>query len=279
MKRLTILFICIIVLTACSTSNSVKNTMEETDQKQEIVNEVKKEDKKISKNVNQWCGEWIGANSSYFAGSELCIKALTDNQIGFELSAFNGCHTGSYNGTVTINNGKAIHKTEDDIEFIFSIDEKSKINLESNDYTYYCEHGVKFDTVYVKEINIQKPTAIEVGLVDTDEQEKILEDLTGDMYDTFIDYAQYYLDEDKNYKDYRIRTFGLLGYSNVEVVMLDSESNRIIAVIDSGSGVCYYTNDKDYQNEPPEFIKEWLGGRKIVNIKSNTSKEKNNETV
>lgn len=274
-KRLGVLFICMIILTSCSTFRSDQTSQEVSEQNQEIEEKVKKEQysgKEAQKdnNLDQWYGQWIGEKSTYYTSSELNIKPLSDNLVEFELTAFSGCHTGYYKDTVNIENEKAVHKTRDNIEFIFKLDERGRIQLQSNDYTYYCGYGVKFDSVYVKELKIKPPTAIKVGIVDTNEQEKIFKTLTGDMYDTFIDYAQYYFEEDNDYRGYRLRTFGLRGYSNAAVVMLNNKKNYIIAAVDSSSGVYYYTNDENYKKKPPEFIKEWLGDRKIINPKVNS---------
>lgn len=281
MKKINILIIIfIIIFTACSRPENIQaskdikefqNTrIEESKEKSQLSKEVQE-----NNNSNKWNGQWRGKSSSYYSGSELNIKALDKNLIEFEITAFNGCHTGGYSGDAKIENGKAIHETEDEIEFIFKLDEKGEMQLESNDYTYYCGQNVSFDSKYVKELDIQQPIGVNVGLVDTSDQEKIFKDLTGDMYDVFIDYAQYYSDEENYYENYRIRTFGLLGYSNAAVVMLDNEKNNIIAAVDSGSGVHYYTNDEEHENGLPKFIEEWLGGREIVNIDSNTKEDSN----
>ncbi|WP_432663724.1 hypothetical protein R9X47_24455 [Wukongibacter baidiensis] len=272
-KKLSILLLCMVLLTSCSIPKDFQMAEKVEESNNEISRKAEagpQHDKEIQvdESLKQWYGEWVGANSSYHRRSQLSIKPISDNLIEFNLNAYNGCRTGGYDDTTKIVNGKAIHKTEDGVEFIFSLDKEGRIQLQSNNYTYYCGAGVSFDSVYVKELNIQPPTAIEAGLVDTDEQEKIFKDLTGDMYDTFIDYAQFYFDEESNYKNYRIRTFGLLSWSDIAVVMLDNKRNHIIAAIDSGEGVHYYTNDKDWHKKPPKFIEEWLGGRHIVNIET-----------
>jgi len=64
--------------------------------------------------------------------------------------------------------------------------------LNSNDYSFYCGMGVEFGSEYVKGgIDIKMPTALEVGIVETKEQDELFKKLVGDKYSDFIMYTSH----------------------------------------------------------------------------------------
>lgn len=261
MKKLNILLFCMILLTACS-NKDVYNPVEVVKPQAQSVEEVT--DGQTKEKSMDWSGKWIGANSQFYFGSELIITQGTDSSFKFQLAANNGSHEGGHGGSAEIlADGVAIHELKDtssysdDVYFIFILDdEKGKINLRSNDYEFNCGMGTSFDREYVRELNIERPSAIDRDIVDTPEQEQIFKELTGEGYDHLIEVAQYYSEDYPDFGDYRIRTYGVYGAKNLAVVMLDNKNNNIIAVIDG----TYYSTDDKYKNKRPKFIEEWIKG-------------------
>lgn len=218
--------------------------------------------------LKKWEGNWKGVKSNCYVSSDLTIYPLFDNLIKFELTAFNGTHIGTFSELALFNDNNAIYIGENDItgegdiEFRFSLDNEDNIKLDTNDYSYGCGQGVAFDSVYTKKtLNISAPSAKEAGLVYSDQQEAIFKELTGDHYDEFIQYAQFYTDEeDLDEIGAKVRTFHLRGYSNAAIVMINEKDNAIIAAIDGGDAVYYFTNNKIYTN-PPKTIEKWYKGK------------------
>lgn len=236
--------------------------------------------KKPDNDLVKWRGEWSGKDATYYSGTDLIIEPIFNNLIRFELMAFSGTHTGGFRSFALVDNGTAIYKGENDVEFIFSLNQDGNIELDSNDYTYYCGYGVGYASSYVKSFSpVKAPNAKEVGLVHTEEQEAIFKEMTGEHYDTFISYAQYYSEEqDLDDMGVTVRTFGLRGYSNAAIVMINETDDIILVAVDGGDGVYYFTNHPDFK-DPPKTIKNWLGDRKVVNVEENqaTLEELNKE--
>jgi len=234
-----------------------------------------------SAEIMKFDGLWTGNRSNYFAGSEADIKVLFDDLIHFELNAFSGANSGWLSSFAIVENGsaKAVFKDttyigdDDNVFFEFRI-ENDLLKLNSNRYDYGCGAGVGFDSEYVygkKEISM--PTALEVGIVETEEQEKVFRELVGDRYEDFITYTVY------------------VGYSEV---MMDGEKVKagasflrgahgncfyiispkyIYAAIVGFNEIYYYTNDKKYANKIPEPMAEWAKGIDKIIYKSTFARE------
>jgi len=215
----------------------------------------------------KWEGDWTGQHSGYYSGSELLIYPIFNNLIRFEISAFSGTHSGGFSSVALIENNIAVYKGENNTEFKFSLNDDGDIRLDTNDYTYYCGMGVGYDSIFTKEIlSISPPSAIEAGLVYTDEQENIFKKLTGEYYDAFIQNAQYYTDEeDLDQIGADVRVFRVLGYFNTAIVMINQEDNMILAAVDGGDFIYYFTNNKNYLN-PPKTIIKWSSDKGKLKI-------------
>lgn len=215
----------------------------------------------------KWKGDWKGTKLTYYSGSELNITPIFNNLIQFELSAFNGTHTGGFSAVALINKDNAFYAGENNAEFVFSLNDEGNIELKTNDYNYFCGAGVAYDSIYTNEpLNIVPPTAKEVGLVYSDEQDELFKELTGEYYDTFINYAQIYGDEkDIDGIGAKVRVFGIQGFFNTSIVMINPKDNSIIAAIDNGDAIYYFTNNKKYENLP-KTIQNWCDERSGLEV-------------
>ncbi len=135
--------------------------------------------KEPSLNISKFDGYWTGEDSNYFCGSKAEIKVLFDDLIYYSLSAHNGTHIGTLDSFGIIDNGvsKTVFNDTTDFQsgenvvFEFMID-NDLLKLKSNDYDYYCGMGVAFSSNFVKgNIDFDIPTALEVGIVDTKDQD------------------------------------------------------------------------------------------------------------
>jgi hypothetical protein len=219
-------------------------------------------------------GQWTGKNSGYFGGSEAVINALFDDLIYYGLSAFNGTHFGALDGFGIVNNGVAkttfddkTYDEKENVVFEFNIDNDT-LSLNSNMYEYMCGMGVAFDSKYTKgKVDTPMPTAQEVGIVDTIEQDELFKKLVGSEYETFIqytqgvDYSEVILDGKQVNAGQSMLT-GLRG----NCYYIVSESYIYAAIVTAGGSINYYTNDKNYANELPQLIAEWAKDIKELKV-------------
>ncbi|WP_038290907.1 hypothetical protein [Acetivibrio straminisolvens] len=216
-------------------------------------------------NSKKFEGYWTGKESGYFAGSRAEIKVLFDDLIFYSLSAFNGTHSGILDGFGIIENNvartafkdKTYFSKDENVVFKFTI-ENDSLHLDSNDYSFYCGAGVEFGSDYVRgEIDIKMPTAMEVGIVETEEQDKLFRELVGDKYSDFIMYTSYvfYWELTWNGEEVKAGQSYLRGYSGRCWYIISKE--HIYAAIIEDDGIYYYTNDKNYANKIPEPMTEW----------------------
>lgn len=214
-------------------------------------------------------GHWTGKQISYFSRSEADIKVLFSDLIYFELNAFNGTHSGSLDGFAIIKNNiaKTVYKDKtygdkpQNVFFEFSM-KNSTLNLNSNMYDYYCGMGVGFDSKYVKgNISVLMPSALEVGIVDTKEQDVEFKRLVGDMYEDFIAYTQFvdYSDTTLDGEKAKAGNSYLRGYYGCCSYILTKE--HIYAAIGDGDAIYYFTNDKKYSSKLPKPIADWASSR------------------
>ena len=225
--------------------------------------------KKPSREISKFDGHWTGTNSGYFASSHAYIKALFDDLIYYELEAFNGTHSGVVESFGIIDSGSAktvfkdttYDEKHENVFFEFKI-EDDLLKLNSNMYDYMCGMGVMFDSEYVLgDIEISMPTALEVGIVETEEQDKLFKKLVGDKYSdfisytTFVDYSEVIMDGEKVKagKSYLRGAYGCCFYI--------ISSKHIYAAIIGDEEIYYYTNDKNYAKKIPEPMAEWAGKR------------------
>lgn len=228
-------------------------------------------------NIKAFEGCWNGKNSNYFHGSQIDIRVLSDDLIFYQLNAFNGANSGGINSfaIVTKNVAQTIFKDilaikeKESVVFKFSV-ENNILKLFSNNYYYMCGAGVGFDSEYTKEkVNISTPTAQQVGIVDTKEQDDIFKRLVGSEYANFILYTSgvYYMEDvfdGKKVKSGKSMLRGLSGYC----FYIISEDN-IYAAICKDSTIEYFTNDKNYADKLPLPIADWTTDKKELKVNYN----------
>lgn len=227
--------------------------------------------------IMRFDGHWTGKNSGYFAGSEADIKVLFNDLFYYELYAFNGTHTGTLESFGIIKNG--VSKTvfndatydekKDNIIFEFKI-ENNLLELNSNGYDYYCGMGVGFDSGYTKEkVDISLPTALQVGIVETKEQDETFKKLVGPEYESFIQYTQgvSYTEDILDGEKVRAGTSLLRGMHGYCFYII-SQKYMYVAIVKDDC-IEYYTNDKKYSQKLPQPMIEWTTYRKDMEINYN----------
>lgn len=221
------------------------------------------------RNVMKWKNSWKGKNLGFYSGSELTITPVFNNLMRFDISAFDGTHSGGFLSLALIEDDTAVYKGENDTYLKFILKEDGDIYLDTNDYNYYCGMGVEYDSVYTEhKVEAIPPTAMEVGLVYSEEQERIFKELTGEHYKDFINYAQYYSEEEEVKEvGFSVRYFGLRGYFNAAIVMINQTDNTILAAVEWADAIYYFANNKAYTN-PPDTIKIWCEEKTGMKIKT-----------
>lgn len=233
--------------------------------------------RKPDADIMKFDGHWTGKESGYFVGSEADIKVLFDDLIYYELNAFSGANMGVLdsfgiledNVIKTVFKDKTYDEKKENVVFEFKA-ENDSLHLDSNEYSFYCGMGVMFDSCFVKgEIDIEMPTALEVGIVDTKEQDALFKKLVGDKYDDFIMYTSYvfYSETTWNGEEVKAGESYLRGCSGCCSYIVSKD--HIYAAIIGDEGIYYYTNDKNYANKIPEPMAEWANkkGKIFYNYK------------
>lgn len=216
--------------------------------------------------IQELQGTWTGEEKSYFAGTSAEIKVLFDDLIWFSLEAYNGTASGSMGG-FAIKDEKTNEiifeciYDEPDTEVIFKLIFKDgKLQLESNDYGYGCGAGVFFETNYIKgTIKSPLPSALDVGIVLTKEQEELFKTIVGEKYEDFISLTQHVMYEEISFEDTialggQSYLRGASGYCYYLVV-----DQYIYAALEEDK-LQYYTNDSRYKDCLPAPIEEWATG-------------------
>ncbi|MFZ5987577.1 MAG: hypothetical protein ACOYWZ_10705 [Bacillota bacterium] len=233
--------------------------------------------KQTEKDAMRFEGQWTGKGSGYFGGSQADIKVLFDDLIFYDLSAFNGTHSGalgsfgiiSNNVAKTIFNDKTDDENQENVFFEFKLGD-DELYLNSNMYSYSCGAGVGFDAAYKKgKVDISMPSALQVGIVNTNEQDELFKRLVGEEYGTFIQYTQgvnyseVVLDGKKaNAGESLLR--GMYGYCYYIV-----SDEHIYAAVIAEDSINYYTNDKNYADKLPQPMAQWAADKDSLKINYN----------
>lgn len=221
---------------------------------------------KLSKdNSLRFEGHWTGENSNYFCGSQADIKVLSDDLLYYELFAHNGVNQGSLIGFALIvgNSAKTVFtettsdENKENIVFKFSVVNNNLI-INSNNYDFQCGFAVNFDSSYSRgKVDISTPTALQVGIVSTEDQDDIFRKLVGDKYYDFIQYTQYVNFDDYNLDGENVKVcISYLRGSSGYCIYIRS-SKLMYAAILGDDNIEYFTNDKRYAEMLPQPIADW----------------------
>ncbi len=227
--------------------------------------------------IMKFDGHWTGQNSGYFRGSEADIKVLYNDLIYYDLKAFSGANIGDLTSFGIVNNNiaKTAFKdmTYDDknenVLFEFKI-ENNLLNLKSNMYDYMCGMGVGFDSSFVKgKVDVVMPTALQVGIVDTKEQEALFKKIVGDRFSDFINYTSYvdYSEVSLDGKKVKAGNSLLRGLGGFCSYIISSE--YIYAAIVGDDSIDYFTNDEKYSKKMPKPIADWATNKEGLKINYN----------
>ncbi|MGE5473886.1 MAG: hypothetical protein ACM3UU_06660 [Ignavibacteriales bacterium] len=238
-----------------------------------------------SKNTMRFEGYWSGSNSGYFNGSDADIKVLFDDLIFYDLTAFNGSHSGELSSFAIVNNNTAktvfndipYGEEKENVFFEFTVKDKT-LSLKSNSYDYMCGMAVYFDSSYTKgKIEVPFPTAKEVGIVDTVEQDGLFKKLVGDDYKGFINYTAGvgYSDAELDGKKVMAGESYLRGLNGYCFYITSPE--YIYAAMDVGDKIVYYTNDKSYASRLPQPMADWANKRVALKVEYIFQENKNAE--
>jgi hypothetical protein len=222
--------------------------------------------KESSEDNKQFDGHWYGVNSTYYSSSELEIKVLFDDLLFFEITAYNGPYISEVDGLAICQNGTATttfneilweERNSDNVKFDFQIID-NELSLKANKYYYYCGIGGSFNDTYTRdEAKVSMPSPIEVGIVDTKEQEDLFLKIVDYDYYSFIQYTEYVMYEDiiLDGKKARAGASYLRGASRYCYYI--NASDFLYAAIYEDDHINYYTNDPDYADHMPEPMLEW----------------------
>lgn len=214
---------------------------------------------KPSKELKKWSGEWAGVSNTYFERSTMYINPLFEDVVKFDLLSSSGFKRGVLSGLARPKDNVLNFVSSDGESFSFTLIDENTIDFSAKDYTYNCSKGVSFDTTYTNKIKkLKQPNEKELGLVYSDRQAKSFKRITGCYYDMYMNFGQHYKEEtDKDGIGAKVRVFGMHGYGDFAMVMIDEKDDSIMTAIKSDSILIYMTNNEEKYSEPPKTIKQW----------------------
>jgi hypothetical protein len=222
-------------------------------------------------------GHWTGKISEYFCGSQADIKVLSDDLLYYELLAYNGTATGALTGFAPIsgNSAKTVfsemtsEKNAENVVFEFNVDNNT-LSLKSNSYDFQCGFAVSFDSSYTKgKVDISMPTAMQVGIVSTKDQDDLFKELVGDKYYDFIQYTQYVNFDDYNLDGGNVKVgISYLRGSSGYCIYVMSPKFMYAAIIEDDK-IEYFSNDKRYAERLPQPIADWANENDDMTVEYN----------
>ncbi len=217
--------------------------------------------------LQKFDGYWYGLNKDYYNGANAFVKALFTDLLYYELDAYSGGNSGAlYSFAFPDKDGKTVktvfkdtlYDSKEKIYFDFKI-ENNTLKLDSNNLGYGCGNGVGFDTDYVRDqVEVSMPSALELGIVETQAQEDLFKKLVGDDYGTFIDYTNFVSYENAVMDGIKVMKSdsylrGLYGYCSY--ILAPDYIYAGVAGFDEKSRI--YTNDPNYKDRIPQPMEEW----------------------
>lgn len=222
---------------------------------------------KPSKSITKFKGNWKGLHSTYYESSNATITTLFNDMIYYDLSAINGFNIGEVE-SLAIRKGNLYETvfeeridwdddTSDHTRFEFIL-KNNKLYVKSNNYSFWCGNGVSFDYVYMTEgLDIPVPTALEVGIVETEEQEKIFKNIVGDDYEHFICYTEEVSYENKILDGEKVKAGESFSKGYPRGCYYIISSKYIYAAYNGYDSIVYYTNDPNYATSLPKPMSDW----------------------
>lgn len=201
--------------------------------------------------------------SRLFETAVLEIEKVEDNKMKFILISSMGANMGEIDGEAVVSGNEAVFNGKNDSKVIFRF-ENSKVIVKTNEEVkYYAGAGVSFDGEYEKDlpdIDFNKVSLIELGIVDTKEQEDIFKSLVGDRLDIYINSAQIKSQgDDLDKLGAEVRSFYVRGLAQFQrFIVMFTKDNKFYTAVINGDKPEYFTNDEKYKNKMPKTIKEWI---------------------
>lgn len=228
--------------------------------------------KKPSKKTLKLDGYWSSKDTKYFCTSKITIHALFDDLISYDMFAINGTATGTLVGFGIVNKGIATsvlkYTTEDDenVKFQYSV-KNSSLHIASNEYGFSCGAAVTFSPDYIKgTIHLPKATTLDVGIVNTKQQDHLFRKIVGNRYDDFINNTQFVDYDDAILDGENVKTGTSILVGDAGTCYYIISKNYIYAAILVENGAEYYTNNKKYAKRLPGPFSDWYSIGSDTNV-------------
>ena len=219
---------------------------------------------KVSTTQSAWEGTWQekvdNIKQELFGASTVTIENDSNSTLNFTIDTQSGLNFDSMEGIANIKGNEAVYKDTSGIEVKFIL-ENDGIRVESNQKAEKSIMRGHLEGYYTKnqpKLDYNKISLIELGVVDTKEQEKIFRSLVGINLENMISYMHMVYElENKDDFEANVKEFWTSGIGTGFVIMTTPDNKMYISFLKSK----YFTNDERYKNIMPETIKKWVNSK------------------
>ncbi|HHF7346030.1 TPA: lysozyme inhibitor LprI family protein [Legionella feeleii] len=214
-------------------------------------------------------GTWLADYSNQYGQSVLEITAVDSKGFSYSIMANNGGNTGELANKAFFMGSDAltIDKNEEGgnppCQLLFQFVNNKLVVTQNAGCTYYAGNGVFFSGNYVKNGKKKSLNLVELGLLDSKQQEDRFKKLVGNDYSQFISGCGGAGDsEQSNDPKASVRSGFIRGIGPGNCIIMTSDELIWAAVLNSDERkVCYFTNDPNRRGELPSAIQEWITAR------------------
>lgn len=214
-------------------------------------------------------GTWLADYSNQYGQSALEITALDSKGFSYSIMANNGGNTGELDNKAFFIGSDAltIDKNEEGgnppCQLLFQFVNKGLVVTQNAGCTYYAGNRVFFSGNYVKNGKKKSLNLVELGLLESKQQEDRFKKLVGNDYSQFISGCGGAGDSEQSTDPKAsVRSGFIRGIGPGNCIIMTSDNLIWAAVLNSDERkVSYFTNDPNRRGQLPSAIQEWIAAR------------------
>lgn len=214
-------------------------------------------------------GTWLADYSNQYGQSALEITAVDSKGFSYTITANNGGNTGELENKAFFigNNALTIDKNAEGgnppCQLLFQFVNNKLSVTQNSGCTYYAGNGVFFSGNYVKNGKKKSLNLVELGLLDSKQQEDSFKKLVGKDYSQFVSGCGGAGDSDQSTDPKAsVRSGFIRGIGAGNCIIMTNGDLIWAAILNSDERrVSYFTNDPNRRGQLPSAIQDWIVAR------------------
>lgn len=214
-------------------------------------------------------GTWLADYSNQYGQSVLEITAVDTKGFSYTIMANNGGNTGELENKALFlgNDALTIDKNTEGgnppCQLLFQVVNNKLVVTQNTGCTYYAGNGVFFSGNYVKNGKKKSLNLVELGLLDSKQQEDSFKKLVGNDYSQFISgCGSAGNSEQSTDPKASVRSGFIRGIGPGNCIIMTNDDLIWAVVLNSDERkVYYFTNDPNRRGQLPSAIQEWIVAR------------------